>query len=70
MKQTLLNYEERLKLFDGSLDQIKKKLKYQQEKLKGLSESSSKILSKEDDLKNISFNDTQMKHVRELLSQE
>lgn len=70
MKQNLLNYEDKLKTFEASLDNIKKKLKYQQEKLKDFAESSYKITSNEEDLKNISFNETQMKHVKELLSQE
>ncbi len=70
MKQTLLTYEENLKTFEGALDQIKKKLKYQKEKVQEISGNAGKMLSHEDDLKNVSFNETQMKHVKELLSQE
>lgn len=69
MKQTLLNYQEELKIFEASLDQIKKKRKLQAEKLKEFS-SSVDLSIGEDDFKKISFNETQMKHVKELLSQE
>lgn len=70
MKQTLLNYQEELKIFEASLDQIKKKRKLQAEKLKEFSANSVDFSSGDDDLKKISFNETQMKHVKELLSQE
>jgi len=70
MKQTLLTYEENLKTFEGTLDQIKKKLKHQKEKIQELSDNDGKILPYEDDLKSVTFNETQMKHVKELLSQE
>lgn len=70
MKQTLLNHQEELKIFEASLDQIKKKRKLQAEKLKEFSASSADLSSGDDDFKKISFNETQMKHVKELLSQE
>lgn len=70
MKQTLLNYQEKLKTFEASLDHIKKKSKLQSEKLKEIVNNSSEITSNDDDYKKISFNETQLKHVKELLSQE
>ena len=70
MKQTLLNYQEKLKTFEASLDHIKKKRKLQAEKLKEFATNSAEITSADDEFKKISFNETQMKHVKELLSQE
>lgn len=69
MKQTLLTYEDKLKNFESSLDQIKKKLKSQQEKTKEFSKISENF-SEGVDVKKVSFNETQMKHVRELLAME
>lgn len=70
MKQTLIDYQEELKSFEASLDQIKKKQKLQAEKLKEFAGSSADLALGDEDFKRISFNETQMKHVKELLSQE
>lgn len=69
MKQTLLSYEEKIKFFDSSLEQIKKKLKYQREKSKEFVNNLNNVLPS-DELKNVHFNETQTKHVKELLTQE
>lgn len=69
MKQTLLTYEEKIKVFESSLDHITKKLKHQSEKLKEFSSNSSVILPSEE-FKTLNFNETQIKHIKELLSQE
>ncbi|GFQ66334.1 nuclear pore complex protein Nup88 [Trichonephila clavata] len=67
MKETLLSYEEKLKVFETSLDQIKKKLKHQKEKRKDFIDGISMAKS---DTTNLNLTETQMKHVKELLQQE
>ncbi|GFY24733.1 nuclear pore complex protein Nup88 [Trichonephila clavipes] len=67
MKETLVSYEEKLKVFETSLDQIKKKLKHQKEKRKGFIDGISITKS---DTANLNLTETQMKHVKELLQQE
>ncbi|XP_054718189.1 nucleoporin 88-like [Uloborus diversus] len=70
MKQTLLSYEEKLKNFETSLDQIKKKVKYQREKMKELGDTHHQVQTTKEMLTDLNLNDTQLKHVKELLSQE
>ncbi|GFS76460.1 nuclear pore complex protein Nup88, partial [Nephila pilipes] len=67
MKETLLSYEEKLKVFETSLDQIKKKLKHQKDKKK---DSIDGISTTKSDMNNLNLTETQMKHVKELLLQE
>ncbi|GFY48477.1 nuclear pore complex protein Nup88 [Trichonephila inaurata madagascariensis] len=67
MKETLVSYEEKLKVFETSLDQIKKKLKHQKEKRKDFIDGISMTKS---DTTNLNLTETQMKHVKELLQQE
>ncbi|KFM66772.1 Nuclear pore complex protein Nup88, partial [Stegodyphus mimosarum] len=70
MKYTLLDYEEHLKNFEVSLSQIKKKVKHQAEKMVEAGETKESISAKQNELKNVHFSETQMKHVKELLVQE
>ncbi|GBL54726.1 hypothetical protein AVEN_173829-1, partial [Araneus ventricosus] len=67
MKETLVAHEEKLKAFETSLEQIKKKLKHQKEKKQDSVEGNATPKS---DMSNLNLTETQIKHVKELLMQE
>ncbi|XP_055946234.1 nucleoporin 88-like [Argiope bruennichi] len=67
MKETLVAYEGKLKAFETSLEQIKKKLKHHKEKKQDFVDGSATPKS---DMSNLNLTETQTKHVKELLMQE
>lgn len=67
MKQTLQSYEPNLKAFESSIEQMKKKVKFQKDKML---EAGDQVASSRTETSNLNLTETQTKHVKELLMQE
>ncbi|KAG8191829.1 hypothetical protein JTE90_022819 [Oedothorax gibbosus] len=67
MKQTLQSYEPNLKVFESSIEQMKKKIKFIREKMV---EAGDPMASLKTEMNNLNLSETQTKHVKELLMQE
>lgn len=70
MKQELATCEEKLKLYQSSLDQIKMKQNYQSEKTQDLESSSHTNVSAVKRQENTSISGNQLKHLKEILATE